>query len=752
MTNRFNSKQGDQSIGQGDGAIGSQTNTSSVDQDVTGNGNIIAGNGDVHAEVHHHHHAALSSSARSSSSGAAAQDGGTAAGAGGVAVRGDVHGNIYVNSNPTSKADPLNLHPSEDAVFLHREIELTWLDEHLHPDKVVAVCAPGGMGKSALATRAVRRLDAVRFPDGIVFHTFYHQPETAMAMQTIAHAFGLKAEADLEQQVRNTLAAKQALLILDGTEEAKDLRAVLALRGSCGVLITSRKKTDAGPLRLDLQPLPDDQAEEVLRAWGGDAGDQESIERISELLGGWPVALRLAGHYLHSTGEPASDYLRWLEQEPFKELGDGERHQAENAALLLQRSAAQVGKDSRLVLGLAGCLAFDLLATAPMMALLEGDERRCRTAVNELVNYGLLERRDDRLHIGHALIHQYAAKHLGLSKEALERVAHYYLGWCKTQSAAGLPGYALLDKELAHCLRLIAACLDRELWREVQEFADSMWNYLDQQGHWIEQFAACEMRLMAARKAENYKEQAVSLSNLGYTCWRRGEYEQALQWFEQCLPIWHEIDDPQGESATLTGIGSTYWAQGDHEQALYYNEQSLAISREIGDRKGEGTILNNLGTVYKSQDDDDQAFTCYQQCLLIWKELGNKKGQATALDNIAIIYHIQDNTTKSIEYRKQALAICREIGDRVGETVVCWNLGLIYDDLGDLAQAEEHISLAVEIAEAISYPKMEEWRNYLERLRAERGGRRGTACRAPIIFRRPAQGVTLCWLNITPLG
>jgi hypothetical protein len=279
-----------------------------------------------------------------------------------------------------------NLLPSEDAVFLHREIELAWLNKHLHPDQMVAVCGPGGMGKSALAARAVRRLDAARFPDGIIFHTFYHQPETAQAVQTIAHTFGIKAEADLERQVALALGGKQALLILDGAEEAKDLQAVLALRGSCGVLITSRKKTDAGPLRLDLQPLPDEQAEEVLRAWGGDADDRESIERISALLGGWPVALRLAGHYLHSTGEPAVDYLRWLEQEPFKELGDGEQHQAENAALLLQRSVAQVGEDARLVLGLAGCLAFDLLAVAPMIALLEGDERRGRIAVNELVN------------------------------------------------------------------------------------------------------------------------------------------------------------------------------------------------------------------------------------------------------------------------------------------------------------------------------------------------------------------------------
>ena len=195
MDNRFDSKDGNQNIGQGDGAIGSQVNTSSVDQDVTGNGNVIAGSGDVHAEVHHHHYP----------------------------------------EQPPAPAPPasLNLLPREDAVFLHRETELAWLDKHLRPGTVAAVCAPGGMGKSALAARAMRKLPPDRFPDGIIFHTFYHQPATDQALQSIAHALHLSEETDLKHQVALALGNKQVLLILDGAEEATDLRAVLALRGSC---------------------------------------------------------------------------------------------------------------------------------------------------------------------------------------------------------------------------------------------------------------------------------------------------------------------------------------------------------------------------------------------------------------------------------------------------------------------------------------------------------------------------------------
>jgi tetratricopeptide (TPR) repeat protein len=677
--NKFDNKGGgDQNIAQGDGAVGKVTQTS------IGSHNASTGTGDVHVEHHHY---------------------------------------------PTSKEQPSSILPSEDTIFLHREEELAWLNKHLYPDKVVAICAPGGMGKTALAARALRSLPADRFPDPIIFHTFYHKPATAQALQTIARALGIKAEADLEQQVAAALGSKQALLVLDGAEEADDLAAVLRLRGTCGVLITTRKRTDCGPLRLDLPPLPEEQAKEVLRAYSQVTGEEEAIQGIEKILGGWPVALRIAGHYLHSTGEPAADYLRWLKKRPFRKLRTGDEHQKDNAALLLERSVEQVSTDAVAVLRLAGVLAFAPISLMSVMFVLykEGDdeeelELRSMEAVNELVNYGLLERRDERLHIGHALIHEYAAGQLGLGKEELKRVADYYIDWCKEQSAAGLEGYARLDGERVHCLRLIGACLERELWEEVKWLADSLWEYLDRQGWWTEQLTALEMRLNAARKDEDRRDEAWCLNSLGYTCDNRGELDQALHWYEQCLPVWRELGHRKGEGATLNNMGSIYWTQGKNEQALQHYKQSLPIRQESSDRKGEGTTLNNIATVYYDQGDYEQAVQYFEQSLPIWQEAGDKIGEGTTLNNIAAIYRAQGNLTKTVEYLKQSLAIRRELGDRAGEAQSYWNIGLTYENMGDLAQAEEHIRRAVEIAEQIGHPALDQFRDGLAQVRAKRQG------------------------------
>ncbi len=585
------------------------------------------------------------------------------------------------------------------------------------------------MGKTALASRALRSLPADRFPDPVIFHTFYHQPGTSQALQTIARALQLPTEGDLEQQVVAALGSKQALLVLDGAEEADDLDAVLRLRGTCGVLITTRKRTDCGSLRLDLPPLPEDQAEEVLRAYSKVTGEEEAIQGIEKILGGWPVALRIAGHYLHSTGEPATDYLRWLKKRPFRKLRTGGEHQKDNAALLLERSVEQVSADAVAVLRLAGVLAFAPISRMSVMFVLSTDgedqeelELRSMEAVNELVNYGLLERRKEGLHIGHALIHEYAAGKLFLGKEKLAQVAAFYINWCEEQSAAGVPGYARMDGERVHCLRLIGACLDRELWQEVKGLEEEIDEYLNRQGHWTERLIALEMNLTAARKAEDRKDEGWCLNSLGYTCERRGELDQALAWHEQVRPIDRELEDRQGEGVTLNNMAAIYRQQGKYDEALEQYEQSLSILQEVGDRKVEGTILNNIGLLYDAQEDYEKALQYYEQCLPIRQEAGDKIGEGTTLNNIATIYYALEKPSKAAEYFKQALVIAQKLGDRAGEAQSCWNIGLTYEDMGDLAQAEEYIRLAVEIEEQIGHPDLEKDRDYLEQVRAARQG------------------------------
>ncbi|WPD22195.1 MAG: tetratricopeptide repeat protein [Candidatus Electrothrix scaldis] len=628
---------------------------------------------------------------------------------------------VHLSSRqPMPPVVPRDLQPL-DACFRGRDKELSELMKQLQPGKVAAVCGPGGMGKSALAAQAVNRLEKDRFPDGIVFHSFYGHPETEQALQAVCTAFQVEAKTSLTSTVRQVLSGKKALLILDGTEEAEDLKAVLDLRSTCGVLITSRKRSDAPGSLIEVKRLDELPAAEAFRLYSNTAADETTVQAVCEQLGGWPLALRIAGHYLRSTGESAADYLRWLEKEPLKELGDGE-HQEENAALLLRRSVAQVSEDARLALGVAGTLAFAPIAREPVAAVLEDDERRARKALGELVNYGLLETREQRWQVSHALVHTYARTELTLSTEIVKRMAWYYIHFCDIQNNSGLEGYVQLDRERLHYLRLIKTCLNSKLWQEVQGLVLVIQEYLDRQGWWTERLTALKMSLTAAQQTCDRSHEGSCLNDLGYTYELLGKNDLALECFEQSLRIHCEVCNKKGESRVLNNIAGIYRQQGKCKRALQYYKQSLRIAREINDLKTEGATLNNIATVYHKKSCYEQALCYYQQCLSVIRQTRDKKLEGGRLNNIAAIYYAQGNYGKALEYNKQSLAICREVSDLSGEAGASWWIGLSYKNLGDLDKAEECINQAVQIMETIDHPKLETCRKELEQVQAKRQG------------------------------
>ena len=87
--------------------------------------------------------------------------------------------------------------PARAEHFTDREAELTKLLTDLQPGQVVTLCGPGGIGKSALAAEAVWKMAPDEappdvFPDGIIFHSFYNQPQAEIALEHIARSFDEK--------------------------------------------------------------------------------------------------------------------------------------------------------------------------------------------------------------------------------------------------------------------------------------------------------------------------------------------------------------------------------------------------------------------------------------------------------------------------------------------------------------------------------------------------------------------------------
>jgi len=97
------------------------------------------------------------------------------------------------------------------------------------------------------------------------------------------------------------------------------------------------------------------------------------------------------------------------------------------------------------------------------------------------------------------------------------------------------------------------------------------------------------------RRAEHCSRRRGHFSTL---YWAQEKYEEALPYYEQCLPIHREVGNKAGEGSPLNNIATIYDAQGKPSKALEYQKQALEIRRELGDRAGEAVICWNIGYTY----------------------------------------------------------------------------------------------------------------------------------------------------------
>ncbi|NUT97608.1 MAG: tetratricopeptide repeat protein [Saccharothrix sp.] len=618
-------------------------------------------------------------------------------------------------ATPPRRPPPRDL-PRDLKTFTGRADLLADLDRVLASGtqgQVVALHGMPGIGKTRLAIHWAHR-NAAHFPDGqLALDLRGFGPGTPLAPDDALGILLAKLNAgpvpvsreERRDRLRRLLDGKSVLLLLDNARDSAQVRPILDATDDCFVLITSRTRPFGLPVHDDaarvvhVPPLSGAESEELLRSMiGGDRADQEptAVDELVGRLAGHPFALKIiAQHVAHRPETSIADLVEeFASPEGLGILGSSDDNDDENATLVaaFSWSYRALPLDTARTFRLLGLLFTTEFGPAEAAALTGEPISATMRTLRTLTKANLLQYSAGRRFRLHDLTHDYAAdlvRHENSPqdrKAALTGLLNHYLA--KATAAcrrlnhdqspvpplAGVPeaepfgsDQAALDWFTTERANLVAA-----VPRAVSAgFADHAWRLagnvhdaFDRLGYYADLLVCQRAALKAARMARDDHAQAGLLADTGTVHLRLGQYDQAVEAYEQSIAIARDLGLHEMEVLVVHNLTKAQMERGEIARAVDLGRSALASAQALGNATLEAAILGQLGAAHRRIERDDLALGFLRDALALWERVGNARGQGTVLTTIGSLLHEHGEDDEALASLEAALAVNEVSGDR----------------------------------------------------------------------------------------
>ncbi len=649
-------------------------------------------------------------------------------------------------------ARPNNL-PTQLTTFIGRDAELDEAAELLATTRLLTLTGPGGTGKTRLSLQLAARA-VEHFPDGVFFVPLEPIRDPMLVAPRIAGAVGV-AEGGvrpISELLADWLRDKRLLLVLDNFEQviaaapvvadllraAPDVKAIVTSRAVlhvsgeqeypvAGLPTPPDPGVQGGLDRMDIggetQPIDPialgqyaavrlfiERAVSVRPGFSVTNENAPAVAAISARLHGMPLAIELAAARIKILS-PDAILVRLDKQLDVLAAGARDlpvRQQTLRGAIawsydlldaggqkLLDRvSVFRSGCDlaaAEAICGPADEVGGDILDG--LMALTDQSLIKVEETTEGEPRFRLLD-----------TIRAFAAERLDASGER-DLIRDHHRDWfvAFVQDAAkelsGADQRRWLERlELVH--DDVRAVLDRAMDAPDPAVAIGlsfeMWRFWQKHGHLAEARRRLEAIAEAPWSREDPRLRARLMESLGGTCWWQGEIGLMARCYEEALELWLAIGDEAEIANAYYNISFQYAvpderggrvASDEGRRGLGYLEHARELYHNLDDRHGEANALWGLGNYKYFQEYDDHGVREVRQALEIFRSLGDRTMEAWSLHMLGTALLRMGEVAEAREHVTHAMQHFYAASDTAGITLSLDDLSSVAVSDGDLPRA-----------------------------------------------------------------
>ena len=600
--------------------------------------------------------------------------------------------------------------------------------------RVLLIAGKPGSGRTALAEELVRQV-ADSYPDGVLRARLTEPDGTPVATERTArdllNALELTAPAgadedELAERLREGLATRRVLLLLDDAADAEQVDVLLPETPDCLVVAVS-----GGPLTgiSDVRPctlggLDTKSALELLDRYTGSVRitvDPLAAEGLVQICASQPAALVLAGAWLaHRPKAAVADLAKQLRTE-----GD-EGRLLDVLERVFRLSYAALPSAAARILRLLSLAPAGLVDPHTASALAGCSVGAARTTLDDFTKLGLVRSVESPLpqyEVPGCLLPllrsltetQDRPAELQLARaRMLERTVRL-LGSCRAitetdssparEKLAGMPRALRFPnpRAAADWLRirqpaLLAAArlavadgeLDTLARRLMAALVRAMVAHFGTQAAAPELYGIHRLVLDVAERRDLPREKAAALLNLADLDAQTGRTRNALARYRAALDAGREANDPYATGRAMESVGGAHQELGDYDRAADWFGRALAQRLARDEREDVARLHGRIATAHTYAGRYGEALRNWRSAITGYRRNGDVAGQARALSEMGRVQEYAGRPEESLATCQEAVEWARRAEDARLQAALHLRLADTLDRLGDPAAARLH--------------------------------------------------------------